>query len=310
VAALERDAYAGPVNPVSLRRRLVADAALFLVAVVWGTTFPLAKYILTHIPPFLYLTVRFGLAALVLLPFAYLVIRRLPGRLWLKSIGVGVALGVGFVFQTVGLQTAGATVSAFLTGLSVVLVPVLGIFWGRSASGREWIGVAAATVGLALLTLQGPTRPGLGELLVLGCAFCFAIQILLLDRVAAEVPPLPLGAIQVFVVAMLCLPFLPAEPPTQSAPVAVWLAIAALAVFATAGAFTLQSWAQRFTVPTHVGLIFAFEPVAAAVFARWWLGEELFLPQWIGAGLILAGIVLAETAAAPADGNAGPGASR
>jgi drug/metabolite transporter (DMT)-like permease len=273
----------------------VADAALLVVAVVWGTTFPLAKFILTHIPPFLYLSVRFGLAALVLLPLSYVILRRLPGKLWIKSLGVGAALGAGYVFQTLGLQTAGATVSAFLTGLSVVLVPVLGAFWGRRASGREWIGVAVATVGLGLLTLQGPTRPGVGELLVLACAFCFAIQILLLDRTARDVPPLPLGAIQVLAVALLCLPFLPAEPASQTVPTSVWVSVAALAVLATAGAFTVQSWAQRFTVPTHVGLIFAFEPVAAAVFARWWLGEALYLPQWVGAGLILAGIVCAET---------------
>jgi drug/metabolite transporter (DMT)-like permease len=155
-------------------------------------------------------------------------------------------------------------------------------------------------VGLGLLTLRGPTQPGLGELLVLGCAFCFAIQILLLDRVAPEVPPLSLGAIQVFAVAVFCLLFVPAEPGPETIPTSVWLGIAGLAIVATAIAFTVQSWAQQFTLPTHVGLIFAFEPVAAAVFARWWLGEELFTAQWIGAGLILAGIVLAETGSAPA----------
>ena len=141
-----------------------------MVAISWGVTFPLIKYILDHVPPFFYLSVRYVLAALVLLPFAIVSMRRLSASLWLKSLLVGVFLGGGYIFQTLGLKTAEATVSAFLTGVSVVLVPILGSFLGRKPNGREWFGVGLATGGLALLTLRGAERPGIGELLVLICA--------------------------------------------------------------------------------------------------------------------------------------------
>ncbi|MFN3285721.1 MAG: DMT family transporter [bacterium] len=159
----------------------MADLALLAVAVVWGTTFPLAKRILEVLPPFWYLAVRFAVASSLLLPVAWRQLARAPREDWARSVGVGSALTAGYALQTLGLQGSGATDAAFLTGLFVVLVPLLGTLWGRRPSPWEWAGVLAGTVGLALLT-GGPTGLGGPELLLVACAGSFAVHILLLAR--------------------------------------------------------------------------------------------------------------------------------
>jgi drug/metabolite transporter (DMT)-like permease len=275
------------------RRRLIADATLFLVAVAWGLTFPLAKWILEALPPFTYLTARFALATLLLAPWAWRE-RRLAGSRTMRiAILAGFFLGVAYALQTFALQETSAGMAGFLTGLSVLLVPVLGLALGRRTRRVEWWGVGSATVGMALLTLQGAETPGLAEGLVLLCAVSLALQILTLGRAATEAPPLLLGFLQNGVVFLVCLALLPTEGVSSPPPALVWVAIAGMAVVASAFAVVAQSWAQRFTSPTHVGVLFAFEPVAAAVGGAIWLGERFTPAQWVGGVLILAGIVLA-----------------
>lgn len=281
----------------AVARRLVADVALFAVACSWGATFPLAKRILLELPPFCYLAMRFALATVLLFVLARRSLRGLSRRSLVDGLVLGLFLAGGYGLQTVGLRAASATVAAFLTGLSVVMVPLIGALGGRRPTGREWIGVSLAFAGLALLTLQPGSafRPGLGELLLVGCALCFALHIAYMSGAAARSPALPLGLVQLAGVSVLAFLFSTAERwPTDLSPQTTW-AIVAMAVVCTAVAFTLQTWAQRFTSPTHVGLLFAFEPVAAAGFAWWWLGEKLSGAQWLGAALILTGIVVTET---------------
>jgi len=278
----------------SSARRTGADLALLGLACMWGATFPTGKDVLLYLPPFTYLAVRFTIATLVLLPLALRDVRRVRRPDWRWAGLAGLLLGTGFVFQTLGLRLAGATVSAFLTAVSVVLVPMFSLLLGRRATALEWLGVASATTGLALLTLSGPIRPGLGELLLLGCAAAFAWHIIVMDRAAARIPPLPLGMAQTLVTGLMCTLAMPSERLPRQVPSHVWPTVVALAVFGSAMAFTVQAWAQRVTTPTRVGLMLTFEPLAAAFFARWFLGERLAGRQWIGAALIVMGIVLAE----------------
>lgn len=280
-----------PMGPA--RRRLLADAALFLVAVAWGLTFPLTKWILDFLPPFTYLTVRFALATLLLAPWAWRESRGVPRRTIGVALLAGLLLGAGYALQTVGLRETSAGMAGFLTGLSVLLVPVLGVALGRRTRRVEWWGVGSATLGMGLLTLRGAESPGLAEALVLACAVCFAFQILTLGSVATEAPPLLLAFLQNGAVALICMAFLPSERVLAPPPALVWVAIAGMAVVASALAFAIQSWAQRFTSPAHVGVLFAFEPVAAALGGALWLGEQFLPVQWVGAALILTGIVLA-----------------
>ena len=280
----------------SARRRLIADATLFLVALAWGLTFPLAKWILQALPPFAYLTTRFALATLLLAPLAWRE-RRSAGAPVIRIAALaGLFLGIAYALQTVALQETSAGMAGFLTGLSVLLVPVLGILFRRRTRRVEWWGVGSATIGMALLTLRGAEAPGLAEGLVLLCAVSLALQILVLGRAAPEAPPMLLGFLQNGAVFVVCLALLPTEGGASLAsppPPLVWVAIGGMAVVASAFAFVAQSWAQRFTSPTHVGVLFAFEPVAAAIGGAIWLGERFTPAQWAGGVLILVGIVLA-----------------
>src|SRR5262249_5211408 len=178
--------------------------ALFAVATSWGATFPLAKRLLVELPPFYYLALRFALASVLLFAVGGRQLTRLGMRGLRDGILLGALLTAGYGFQTVGLRTASATVAAFLTGLSVVIVPLLGALRGRRPGLLAWIGVLCAALGLAFLTLRASagTRVGMGELLVLCCALCFALHIVYQSKVAQHLPPLPLGLVQITTVAL------------------------------------------------------------------------------------------------------------
>ena len=279
-------------------RRLAADLALLAVAGFWGLTFPLGKIVLSTLGPFTYLAVRFSIAALTLI--ASLMARRapVPWRAWLLGGAVGAVLFLGYALQTSGLALTTASKSGFITGLSVAMVPVISAAWFRRAPRPTVLaGIAVATAGLALLSLTEAARVSPGDLLVLGCAFCFALHIVLIGRLARAFDPLGFVTAQIVTVAVLSAVAAFTErpvPAVAAAPAAIWGMIAFMAVTGTIGAFLIQVWAQRFTSASHTGLMFTFEPVAAALAAYLILGEVLAGRQALGAALILAGIVLAE----------------
>lgn len=271
---------------------------MIAVAAIWGATFPVAKRILEHFPVFWYLAVRFAVASCVLAPFAWRQCSASPTRLWAWGILAGLALAAGYALQTLALLTSPATDAAFITGLFVVLTPVLASLVGRQPTRWEWLGVASGTAGLALLT-GGPVGMGRAELLLVGCAVCFALHILLVDLSARRLQPLALGVMQLATVTVVLGGFAVTESPPVGVGWEVWGAVGSMGLLASAAAFSVQSWAQRFTPPTHVALVFTAEPVAAALVARWWLGEILAPAQAVGAALILAGIGLAQLRSSP-----------
>ena len=279
-------------------RRFAADLALLAVAGFWGLTFPLGKIVLSALGPFTYLAVRFSIAALTLI--AGVMARRapVPQRAWLLGGAVGAVLFLGYALQTSGLALTTAAKSGFITGLSVAMVPVLSAAWFRRTPRPTVLaGIAVETAGLALLTLNEAVQMNLGDLLVLGCAFCFALHIVLVGRLTRAFDPLGFAAAQIVTVAVLSALAAFTErpvPAVAAAPAAVWGMIAFMAVTGTIGAFLIQVWAQRFTTASHTGLMFTFEPVAAALAAYLILGEVLAGRQALGAALIFAGIVLAE----------------
>lgn len=290
---------AAPLRPGgSARLRLAADLSLLAVAAVWGLTFSLGKMVLAALPPFTYLAARFTIGAVLLVAVAPARRAALPARPWIQAAAVGVVFFLGYGLQTVGLRLTTASKAAFITGLSVVLVPVIASVWlRRRPRGWVWAGIASATAGLALLTLDDPMGATLGDLLVLGCAVCFALHIVLVGRLAPALDPLAFAAAQVVSVAALSTLAASVERPLRAlvaAPPGIWGILLFMAVAATVGALVIQNWAQRFTSPSHTGLMFTFEPVAAAVAAHLLLGEVLRGRQALGALLILIGIVVAE----------------
>ncbi len=293
-------------------RRLAADLALLAVAGFWGLTFPLGKIVLSSLGPFTYLAARFGIAALALIvgwPRRRADMRR---REWTAGAAVGGVLFLGYALQTTGLRLTTASNSGLITGLSVAMVPVISAAWFRRAPRSGVLGgIAAAVIGLVLLALNGSpvvaVRVNLGDVLTLGCAFCFALHIVLVGRLARGFDPVVFATAQISAVAVLSgIVSLIERPlaPLAAAPPAVWAMIVFMAVTGTIGAFLIQVWAQRFTSASHTGLMFTFEPVAAALTAYLILGEVLAGRQALGAVLILAGIVVAELShgqAAPGD---------
>ncbi len=279
-------------------RRLAADLALLGVAAAWGVTFPFGKIVLETLTPFAYMTVRFSIAAAVLVPA---VLMR-SGRTTRRDLGsaalLGAVLFLGFALQTIGLRMTTASKAGFITGLSVAMVPVISAAWMRRVPHqRVTAGIATATVGLALLTLNGAVGVNLGDLLVLACAVCFAMHIVIMGRLAPVLDAITLTAAQVVVAAALSAIAALAEgslPGVAAATPRVWGMILFMVVTGTLAALLIQAWAQRFTSPAHTGLMFTFEPVAAAIAAFFILGEVLAGRQAWGAALIFVGIVMAE----------------
>ena len=295
-------------NPRSTdRQSLIAHLLLIAVAVVWGMTFPLAKAALRQASPLLFNLVRMILASAILLAINGRHLRRVPRSQWELCAAAGVLLTAGYELQTAGLARTSPSKSAFLTDLVVVLVPLLSALPGMRSPGTPrphsvaFLGALLAFAGLVLLT----TQPGAGwallsgmhagEWLTLGCALAFALHLLLLARAAGQVDARVLGTVQITVSAFLMLLVLPVERARflHPTPTVLW-ALGITSVFATAAAFTIQSWAQAHVPPTHTALIFTLEPVFAGIASLVFLGEHLGSRGIAGAILILGGILLAE----------------
>jgi len=258
-------------------------------------------------PIFTFLALRFWIAAAALLAATAWRWRRrrlspaavsFDGRAVWAGVLVGLALFAGYAFQTFGLRLTTPAKAGFLTGLSVVMVPLFSALMLRRPPDRSAVsGVLLATAGLALLSLQGDLSVAAGDLIVLCCAVAFALHIVALGFFAPRMDALLLATVQVVVVAVLSLAAaLIFERPLPPAPAYVWGAALFTGLAATALAFGIQTMAQRFTTPTHTALIFAMEPVWSGVFSYILTGERLGQRALIGCGLILAGMLIAELA--------------
>jgi drug/metabolite transporter (DMT)-like permease len=275
---------------------LAADLSLMAVALIWGATFPMVKNALREVGPFTFLAIRFWLAFVVLGVFLGRRLWRDGRSLWRAGGTLGVVLFAAYAFQTTGLRTTTASKAGFLTGISVVLVPLLSaLLLRRFPALIAWLAALLATLGLALLSLPAGQSLSPGDGLVLGCALMFAVHILLVDRYAANYAPLELGAVQIGTVAFLSGLVCPlVETPPARLSLAAWGALLFTALPATALALVLQVAAQRRTPAHRTALLLTLEPVFAAFTAHLILGERLTARGLVGCGLILAAMVVAE----------------
>ena len=276
-----------------------AEAALVVNTVIWGATFVLVKQALRDVSPILFLALRFSLATVVLLVLFRGSWNRLRNPRWSLTGGAmaGVFLFSGYAFQTIGLQFTTAPKSAFLTGLTAVMTPLLAaaVYRNRPRA-REVGGVLLATCGMALMTLPGfRLAINRGDLLTICCAACYAAHILTLSRYSARASFELLSTAQIGISALLAWSlFHGMETPHIRWTPGVWAAIVITGVFATALAFTFQAWAQRYTTSTRTALIFMLEPVFAWITSYVLTGETLSSRAAAGASLILAGILMVE----------------
>ncbi len=283
------------------RASVGADLSLLAVAAVWGLTFTAVQRALDAAGPFSFLAARFALAAAVLAAAFPRRVVRLDRRVLAVGGLLGAWLTAGYALQTVGLLYTTASRSAFITGLSVVLVPVLSLSLSRVRPRLQSLAaVLLAAAGLYLLTSPRAGGVNVGDLLTLGCALAFALHIVTTERAAPRHDPVPLAFCQIAATAAVCAvlmalwerPRLPLTPWTASA-------LAITGVLATAAAFSVQMWAQRRTSATHVAVIFAAEPVFAALFARLIQHEILRIGGLAGGALIVGGILVAQLGGPP-----------
>lgn len=284
----------------------MADLSLLLLTLLWGTTFTLVKGALEVGSTGLFLAARFGTAAAVLAAVALW--RRDPvgPGFWRHGVLLGLFMLGGFVFQTLGLVLTTPARSGFITGLSVLVVPFIARFTlGRQVRWSAWAGVALAVVGLTLLTRPfdaGAVTPAvrLGDLLTLGCAVAYALQITFTSEWSGRHPLVPFTLLQVSVVLLGALVMVPLEGARFDA--ARWPAFAGVVLFTgvamTAGAFFVMNWAQRHTTAVRAALIYALEPVTAALFSWYVIDERLGAAGWLGGALIALGVVAGEVGSA------------
>ncbi|MGB8649549.1 MAG: DMT family transporter [Mycobacteriales bacterium] len=268
--------------------------ALVGVTAIWGSTFVVVKDAVTQMPVTDFLTWRFALAALAMLALRPRAVARLGTAGRRAGATVGLALGTGYLLQTLGLQHTSAAVSGFITGLFVVLTPLgAAVLLRTPPAASAWLAVLVATTGLALLSLHG-LSVGSGELLTLGCAAAFALHIVGLGQWASSYDPYGLAVVQLLTTALLCglvaVPGGLAVPPSWS----VWGALALTALAATALAFVVQTWAQAHLSPTRAAVVMTMEPVFGGLFAVLLAGEVLGVRTLVGAGLVLAAMILTE----------------
>ncbi|HEX3805330.1 MAG TPA: DMT family transporter [Gaiellaceae bacterium] len=274
-----------------------ATLALIAVTAVWGVTFVQVKDAVALYPLFAFLAVRFAIASTTL---------AVPGARRLRSLGrrgtraailAGALLGSGYALQTAGLERTTVSSTGFITGMSVVLTPLLALMLYRArVATAAWVGVALATAGLALLA--GVHRgSATGDLLVLAGAGAYALQIVLMERYAPRYDAIAFTLVEMLTafVGLIAIAVARGEL-TVPHGWTVWGALVVTGVFASALAFLVQTWAQRRASATQTALAFSLEPVWAAFFGFTLAGDRLGPAGWAGCAVILSGIIVADRA--------------
>jgi drug/metabolite transporter (DMT)-like permease len=271
-----------------MARRLSAPYIVLLLCVtaVWGWTFVLVKDAVVAYPTLPFLGLRFLIAAAVMA----LVVRRLPHRRVLLIGGIiGLPLAGGYLLQTVGLQFTSPGNTGLITGLFFVFTPLLDRLFGTPIRLRTLLAVAVALAGTVLLTGGWQAGIRLGDVLIVGCAICFALQIVLLSRWSPGFAAEELTLVQLATCAVLFMVGGAAQLRLPSG--GVWFALVVTGVFASAVAFFIQTWVQSHLSASRTALALASEPVWALFFSVLLAGQRLDLVQGLGAALVIGAIV-------------------
>jgi len=273
--------------------------ALVGVTVIWGVTFVQVQDAIAVYPLFAFLAVRFTISSVVLAPFAFGALRRLPRSGYVVGAGVGALLATAYALQTAGLDLTTVASTGFITGLYVVFTPLLALaFFGTAVPRALWLGIALAVVGLLLLN-GVPGGSTLGNALVLANALFQALQITALERYAPRYDPRALTFLQMATSAVafsvIALGRGDLEAPHG---LTVWSALIVTGVFAGALGYLVATWVQSTTTAARAALVYTLEAPFAALAGVLLAGEVLGWAGWLGCGVMMAGILVAEPAAA------------
>ena len=270
----------------------LAIIALVGIAVIWGWSFTIVKQAIASMPVMDFLSLQFTVAFLILVIIRPTCLKNITLLDLKHGLLLGAILALAYTVQTFGLRTTPAAVSGFITGMSVILTPIIAwLLLHDRISLKTWLSVVLATIGLALLSLHGWSF-GSGELLVFACAILFALYIVSLGKWSAGHDSYKLAVVQLGTVSVICL--IAASPGGIVMPpdIQVWVAVGIIAILATALAYVVQAWAQSLISSTHTAVILTLEPVFAGVFGVTLGHEQLTVRAVAGAICILAAMFI------------------
>lgn len=284
-------------------KRIRADLGLLLCALIWGATFVVVKDALADVSVAVYIAVRFALSAAVMGIVFWRALRDLNRKEIWAGVQIGFFLLGGYAFQTTGLKFTTPSKAAFITGSSVVLVPVLlAVFGRRRINAWIWGGALAAFAGLYYLTVppEGLAALNIGDPIVFAAAIMFALHIIFISRHVGEHSSRALSFLQVATTAVLATAAFPLLAIARvEQPRWVWsgnlvAAVLITALGSTVIGFSLQTWAQKYTSPSHTAIFISLEPVFAVLTSWLFAREQIGQRTIVGGALILAGILIAE----------------
>lgn len=278
-----------------------ANIMLLFAAAIWGFGFVAQRLGLNFLEPFAFNGIRFLLGSCSLLPLIWWFSRRTKApeasasSLTKAGLLAGGVLFVAASLQQVGLLYTTAAKAGFITGLYIILVPILGLLLKHSSGVTTWLGAGLAVVGLYLLSINDDFSMSFGDMLQFIGALFWAMHILLIDHYSSRVSPLKLSAVQFAVCGLLSLGVsLLIETPTLAGALAGWQPILYAGLVSVGVAYTLQVVGQKSAKPAHAAIILSLESVFAALGGVWLLNESLSSRAWLGCGLMLAGMLLSQ----------------
>ena len=277
--------------------------SLLFATVIWGSAFIAQSVGMDHIGPFTFQAIRCGLAVVFLIPVSCLFEKEkqnftkkwMEPRLWKTGAVCGIALFVAAGLQQVGLVYTSAGKAGFITAMYIVLVPILGLFLKQKPPLSAWVSVAIAVAGLYLLSCVGVSEINIGDILLLGCAMGFAVQITLVDRMAGALDGIRLNCVQSLICSLLSAVFMFATEQPQWENIRIcWLPLGYAGILSMGVAYTLQIVGQKDLNPTAASLLMSLESVFAALFGWLLLHERMASYELAGCCLVFIGVIISQ----------------
>ena len=284
-------------------RTLRSDLMLLITAAIWGTAFVAQRVGMDYVGPFTFTAARFFLGALSLLPLLLILkpaaLKPTTGKarlnIWQGGLIAGSFLFAGATLQQVGLQYTTAGNAGFITGLYIILVPVIALLWGQRTGRNTWVGGILAVVGLYLLSITDDFTLAYGDLLQLIGALFWAGHVLIIGWLSPQMDALRLSIVQFFTCGLVSLGVaLFIENPTFANIGLAWQPIAYAGLLSVGVAYTLQVFAQKTAPASHAAIILSLEAVFAVIGGYFLLGERLDTQGIIGCALMLSGMLISQ----------------
>ena len=286
-----------------MKTKFQGTVSLLIATIIWGSAFTAQSVGMDYIGPFTFQAIRCGLAVAFLFPLSFILERDKPAfrrkwtdkQLWKAGIPAGIALFLAAGLQQVGLIYTSAGKAGFLTAMYIVLVPVLGLFLKKKPPMSAWISVAIAVVGLYLLSGAGVTEINKGDLLLIGCAFWFAVQITIVDTLGLQLDGVRLNCVQSLISALLsALVMLFTEQVSISAILDCAVPLLYAGILSMGVAYTLQILGQQALEPTQASILMSLESVFALIFGWLLLHERLSPSELLGCGAMFCAVILSQ----------------